>query len=248
MRVLSLLYHPDLSEDDLVRSNCSDRIWLPPPLFQRLLCEGEVGTTCLVRLQNRVGQVAYGVAHGVSPHGNDGDEDDEDVAYVPSWMCEMLEYDMEDVEVVRAQDIALCAHLVLQPHTSSHLAPSVDDVQEFFRDAFEAYTCLPVGATLPLWLSTEQRAVDVTIARVLPEDARVVCIRGGDISLELLPPLDMPSLPAPPAPPVVLPAPLPPAVPPAPATPVQEMARRAALARYAAYLSTSASANTSSIE
>lgn len=197
MRLFPLLYNENLSEADVEELNCSDHIWISNDLFRQYMETAEPGIAVIVRLSN-FGQSAFAAVY--STHSND-----DDIIYVPHWMYRKLDYDTDDVNIERVMP-NLCTRLLLQPHTSDHLKCA--DPQEALRDAFEAYSCLEKGDTIPIWLGG--KAVDVTLQGLEPAEqaTQPLCIRNCEIELELLPPLDMP-LPPPPAP-APTPAPAPP--------------------------------------
>jgi hypothetical protein len=60
---------------------------------------------------------------------------------------------------------------------------------ELFRDAFEHYTCLSVGDEVSLWIGYPVQAI---IAGLEPPLDEPLCIRGCELELDLLKPLDMP--------------------------------------------------------
>ena len=192
MRLLPLLYNEHLSESEVEKLNCSDHIWISNNLFRRYMESAEPGIATIVRLSN-FGQSVFAAVY--SMHTND-----EDIIYVPHWMYTKLDYDTDEVEIEHVMP-NLCTRLQLQPHTSDHL--HCKDPQEAFRDAFEAYSCLEKGDTIPIWL--DGKAVDVTIQGLEPAEqaTQPLCIRNCEIELELLPPLDMP---LPPPPPILPPA------------------------------------------
>ena len=185
MRILPLVYYDILSEEDVAEQECSDRIWIPRNEFQRRMTVAEPGILILLRLRNAVGQTVIGSAH--SEHIGD-----EDIIYVPQWMYTKLDCDTDYVDI-ESFEASLCTRLILQPHTSDHL--HVADPQELLRDAFERYSCLEPGETLPLWI--EGRQITVTISDLLPKRTESLCIRNCEIELELLPPLDLPIPPPP---------------------------------------------------
>jgi hypothetical protein len=147
-------------------------------------------------------------------------------------VCAELLCDTEDVQLSPASP-DLCTKITLAPHTSDHLHGSTDP-ETLLRDAFEQYTCLVPGLDYNLWLG--DYAMTVTLTAVEPTDRPFVCIRGNEVELELLAPLDRPATPPIVLPPAPVPAPEPvPAPTPvewnAPLTPAELRARVAAAAR-----------------
>lgn len=186
MKVKSLLYLETLSEEDVQRHQCSDRLWLPRHLFERWMLHSDPGVVVLLRLTNGVGQNVIGNVFGIH-HG------DEETIYVPSWILELLEFDHDQIDVEQVHP-PLCSELTLSPHTSDHL--HAEEPLELLRNAFENYSCLINGETYNLWLGDHSMAV--TIVSMSPAED-TLCIRNCEINLHLLPPLDVP-IPPPPQP------------------------------------------------
>lgn len=181
MRILPLLYLEHLTEEEIDEHECSDRIWLPSREFERYIQESEPGVVALFRIVNAVEQSVVGTLY--NPHTQDTD-----TLYMPQWMISCL--DLDDSVTLELVQPSLCTRIVLQPHTSEHI--HAEDPQELLRDAFERYTCVTSGSTIPLWVGTP---MDVTIVSVFPESDAPLCIRNCEIELELLRPLDMPEEP-----------------------------------------------------
>jgi hypothetical protein len=202
MRVAPLYFIPEFTDSEIEQHECSDRIWLSRREFEAWVTSSEVGTTTILRLSNGIDN-SLGSVFGMH-HSED------DLVYVPSWMYEILHSDYGEVEdevtAIRTEP-SLCTGLLLQPHTSDHI--SAPDPQELLRLAFEMYTCLSPGQTIPLWIGHHFM---VTIVALRPRD-EPVCIRNCEVVLELMPPLDMP-IPVPPVAPPAAPEPESPVVPP----------------------------------
>lgn len=193
MRVLPLLFAEFLTDDDIEEFECSDRIWVPKHIFERWVRLSEPGVAMLAKLENTVGQFAIGVVQDVHYDGAD-------IMYVPQWMSRRLA-DSDDVTLDNYEP-NLCTGLTIQPHTSDHV--TADDPQVYLRDAFERYSCLIPGQTVPLWVGPSQQnpafhTMHVDIATLRPLNDDPLCIRNCEIELELLPPLDTP-IPPPPRP------------------------------------------------
>ena len=178
MRVLPLFYIETFSDEEIAEHECSDRIWCSPSQFRQWTDDAEPGVTTLLHLTNEEAQSRVGCIYGVH-HFNDPE-----LLYVPNWMYIELG---EGSIIIESAQPGLCTNLVLQPHTSEHL--SADDPQELLRDAFERYSCLTPGTTIPLWIG---KPIVVTIAELGPVSNSTLCIRNCELSLELLRPLDMP--------------------------------------------------------
>jgi hypothetical protein len=182
MRVLPIFYNDAFTDEQIAEYECSDRIWCSPAQFRIWTDTKEDGVTALLHLTNEEGESKIGCIYGV--HHNQESE----LMYVPNWMYMELG---EGPIIVEDAQPGLCTNLVLQPHTSEHL--SAEDPQELLRDAFERYSCLTPGTTIPLWIGTQ---ITVTIAELGPVPNTTLCIRNCELSLDLLLPLDMPEEPA----------------------------------------------------
>jgi hypothetical protein len=178
MRILPLIYLEHLTEEEIDEHECSDRVWLPSREFERYMQESEPGVVALFRIVNSVEQSVVGTLY--NPH-----TEDTDTMYMPRWMISCL--DLDDSVTLELVQPSLCTRIVLQPHTSEHI--HAEDPQELLRDAFERYTCVTSGSTIPLWVGT---TMEVTIVSVFPESNAPLCIRNCEIELELLRPFDMP--------------------------------------------------------
>ena len=199
MRLLPIMYLEHLTDEELRQYECSDKLWLPRREFERWVTESEVGVATILRITNGVEQKAAGLAH--MPHHN---ENEPDAVYAPQWICDILDFD-DNVTLSRFQP-SLCTGLTLQPHTSDHIRAK--DPQEFLRNAFEHYTCITEGESIPLWVVDDETHIGsvfhVTITSIKPSSAEPLCIRNCEVELELMPPLDLP-IPPPPAEPVTQP-------------------------------------------
>lgn len=188
MRILSHIYNSELSESQLKTAECSDRIWVNERVFETHMTLAQEGEAVCVTLKNGVEQVSHGVIHGVH-------YDDEDLIYVPSWMFSALECDDAHITLSRST-FGLCTGLMVQPYTSDHT--HAENPIELLQVAFEQYTVISPGTSIPLLL-TDEKQVLVDILEVRPNTNEPRCIRNCEIELELMRPLDMP-LPVPPMP------------------------------------------------
>ncbi len=224
MKVLPFIYNERLDDAEIARHECSDRIFVGLRTFERLSSERNPGEAMIVLMVNNVTQTAPALIYGA--HG-----DAEDIVYAPAWICAELLYDTEEVELNPASP-DLCTRITVVPHTSDHLH-GPEDAETLLRNAFEQYTCLVAGLDYSLWLG--DHAMTVTLSAVEPADRPCVCIRGNELELELLAPLDRPATPPPTPivePPRVAPAPsTAPAPWTAPLSPTELRARMAAAAR-----------------
>jgi hypothetical protein len=236
MKIQPLFYLESLSDEQIARYECSDKIWVSRRFFEDFLIGTEVGVAGIARLSNRVGNEVYALVFSAH-HGED------DVVYAPSWICAALELDSEDVSIARASP-SLGTRIKIVPHTSDHL--HAEDPQTLLRDAFENYTCLMNGYDYKLWLT--DHAMTVTLLEIFPEGQDVICVRDCEIELELAAPLDRPATPPAPPAPVVEPEPAAPIVPAIPQpTPEERRAQMlAAVRRRLAEAALSDTAQTSS--
>jgi hypothetical protein len=193
MKVRSILYCDFLSEEDILRHECSDRIWLPRHMFERWMLEEDASSILVAKLES-IATCVYG------PHGGPTD-----TIYAPSWICHALgiftEEDEDDYIVPLRYKPQTCTFLTLQPHTSHHLQMD-QEPEEALAAGLEQYTCIQQGQTIRIRLNNGmEQDVSIVATHSTEETDEAVCIRNlvGDleISLELLPPLDAP-LPAPP--------------------------------------------------
>jgi hypothetical protein len=187
MIVKPLFYMEHLADSDIAKYECSDKIWLGRNEYERWVMSCEPGQANIVRLTNGVDQSVIGSVYNM--HHND---EEPDTIFVPSWMFQELQFDDEYVTIERHMP-SLCTGLTIQPHTSDHIhAP---DPQELLRDAFEQYSCLTMGQTIPLWISyPEPHTFHVTITNLNPgaQDGETLCIQSCEVELDLLRPLDLP--------------------------------------------------------
>jgi hypothetical protein len=180
--------------------------------------ESDAGVAAIVLLTNRIEQSVPAVIH--STHN-----DDEDTIYAPAWILAELLHDTEDVRVTRHMP-SLGTRITVLPHTSDHLRSDADP-QILLRDGFEQYTCLIRGLDYQIWLG--EHAFTITLTDVHPPGNDIICIRGNELELELLAPLDRPPTPLPaPEPPAPEPPAPPPAPPPTPQPPTQTQEERRA--------------------
>jgi hypothetical protein len=187
MKVLPLIYIEHFTEDEILKHECSDRIWLSRHEFESRLRDAEPGVANMIELRNGVDQHVIGCIFGVH-HG------DNNTIYVPQWMYDELQLEDEHVTITPAHP-GLCTGIMIQPHSSEHV--HAEDPQEMLREAFEQYSCLIPETTIPLWIESLQKQVHVTVMEVRPHTGEVRSIRNAEIELELMRPLDMP-LPPPP--------------------------------------------------
>ena len=186
MRILPLLYCPSLTEDDIYRHECSDRIWVPQHTFERWLLAEDVGHVTMVSLEG-IPACMY------APHTGA-----RNVVYAPTWMCEELRVSLDPTEeeddyiVPERIQPPTCTFVRVQPHTSDHIPTSCDDPmpEETLSRGFEEYTCLREGQTLALHLPSGTHMF-VTIVEAEPKGGPVY-IRSQEIQMDMLEALDTP--------------------------------------------------------
>jgi hypothetical protein len=197
MKVLPYCFLGQLSEVDLARNECSDRIWVSRRIFEEFTATGEAGIAAIVMLRNRVDQSVPALVYAAH-------NDTDDVIYAPAWITAELLHDCDEVTCERFYP-SLGTQITIVPHTSDHLHGGADP-QEVLRDGFEQYTCLVRGLDYQIWLG--EHSFTITLTDLQPADRDVVCIRGNELELELLTPLDRPVTPPRPPTPHVLPEPV----------------------------------------
>lgn len=182
-QIKSLLFLDTLTDDDIQRHNCSDRIWLPRADFERHMGRQEAGAVLVLKLINGVEQTVVGTPFGYH-------QDSRNQIYVPQWMLEVLEYDADTIRIEPCFP-SLCSRISIVPFTSEHLV--ADDPQIYFRDGFEAYTCIQRGSVLPLFC--DGQIIQVSVDDVIPNSDEPLCIRDVELELDLQRPLDRPPTP-----------------------------------------------------
>ncbi len=205
MKIRSILHTDHIFEDDLATHECSDRIWVPRRMFERWMAEEDAGTIVTLQLDE-----VYGCMY--APHSGP-----HDTLYVPNWMCRALrtpevaeskEDDTDDYIVPIRCRPEVCMFLKVQPHTSEHIINQTESPEDVLARGFDAYTCINEGQTISLRLESGL-TMDVTIMEAHPANKRPLCIRAGEIALELMAPFDIPD-PDPEPEPVVARPPTPP--------------------------------------
>lgn len=192
MKVLSLLYAHWLSEEQIQEHQCSDRVWVPTHMFQRWIMEEDVGTVVIATLEH-IGVCVYGAHSGAT-----------NVLYAPEWICRALKVSGEPKEE-DADDYILpirakppqCTFLKVQPLTSAHVRLAEQELipaEDILSRGFERYTCWSAGQSLQLLL-TSGDILEVEVMESHPPGNELYCLRGGEIEMDLLTPLD--SLPDP---------------------------------------------------
>lgn len=187
MKVLSLLYAHWLSEEQIQEHQCSDRIWIPTHMFQRWIMEEDAGTVVIATLEH-IGVCVYGAHSGET-----------NTLYAPEWICKALKVSGEPEEE-NADDYILpirakppqCTFMKVQPLTSAHIHLAEQELipaEDILSRGFERYTCWTVGQSLQLLLSSGD-ILEVEIIEAHPTSHELYCLRGGEIEIDLLSPLD----------------------------------------------------------
>lgn len=189
MKVAPICFLSSLTDEDIAKHNCSDRIWLSQRHFEDYMRSAEAGIAVILLIENGVGALAYGAVYGVH-----NESECENTVYLPEWMYALLA-ENDDVTLTQVSP-SMCTSLTVQPYTSDHI--NAPDPQQLLTEGFEYYTCITRGEERPIWLG--DHCFMVNIVDVAPAPNVTVCIRNCEINLDLLPPLDLPP-PAPPAPP-----------------------------------------------
>ena len=185
MIIKPIFYLEHLTDKEIAKYECSDKIWLGRNQYEHWVMSCEPGQANIVRLTNGVEQFVIGSVYNM--HHSD---EDSDTIFVPQWMFQELHLDDQYITIERHMP-SLCTGLTIQPHTSDHI--TAPDPQELLRDAFEQYSCLTMGQTIPLWISyPEPHTFHVTITNLNPgaQEGQTLCIQGCEVELELLCPLD----------------------------------------------------------
>lgn len=195
MKILSVAYCESLSDDEIIASHFSDRIWVSKKMFERWITDEDVGVVTIAEIEG-IGCCIYG------PHNGP-----DNIVYVPQWMCDVLKIsgmpdnldgddddDDDDDHIVPIRlRTDICQSVKIQPKTSAHirLAESTGQpAEDILSRGFERYTCLKEGQTLELLLENNE-VILVDVLEATPKSNKPLCIRSGEILLELLPPLDM---------------------------------------------------------
>jgi hypothetical protein len=169
MKVCSLSDLGLLTEEEREIAECSNRVYVPGALFTQLLRTSVV----TLRLRNAVEQTVYGrmfAAHMAN----------RETVYVPQWMCEALDCDLEMCHVSPV-DLPRCTAITLQPFNE-------EDVEEMdlLQSALERYTVVSPGQEITLW-HPYGYPYAIRVASVAPDTA--VVIEGCEIPLNMLPPV-----------------------------------------------------------
>ena len=169
MNVLPLSAMGSLYDEELQAADCSDRLYVPPTLFQRHLQTSPVFLT----LKNRVEQSAVGRMFAVHSSG-------ENVIYVPQHILDALDFDLEHV-TAELMPLRTCTQVTLQPFEA------VEGLtMELLQESLERYSHIRDGQTLRLW-HPHGFEFSIMVQSVEPDAA--VSISNCDIPLSMMEPM-----------------------------------------------------------
>jgi Ubiquitin fusion degradation protein UFD1 len=175
----SLLYHETLPEAEIEGRECSNGIYVSSTRFSGLNYGTNDNEMVILKLTHKARSV---LAHITSIHTGESS-----VMYAPSWMCMHLGLDEGDNDiVVERVHPALGSKITIQPYTSEY-TKEVDPVGAL-RNAFEHYSCLDAGQSIPLIVGQNRVYVDI----VGTNSDGPICIRGLEIEVEIARPLHEP--------------------------------------------------------
>jgi hypothetical protein len=173
-----LSFNETLGETEIVSLECSNGIYVSSTRFTTLNYGAQDSEMVLLKI-TRGGQSI--LAHITSIHHGESA-----VIYAPLWICDHLGgIEGEEVTIERVHP-ALGTTIRIQPVTSEY-ASETDPVQAL-RNAFESYSCLTPGLTVPLHVG--ENRIYVTIMETNGDAA--ICIRGMEIEVQIDRPLDTP--------------------------------------------------------
>jgi Ubiquitin fusion degradation protein UFD1 len=175
----SLLYHETLPEAEIEGRECSNGIYVSSTRFSGLNYGTNDNEMVILKLTHGSRSV---LAHITSIHTGESS-----VMYAPTWMCMHLGLDEGDNDiVVERVHPALGSKITIQPYTSEY-TKEVDPVGAL-RNAFEHYSCLDAGQSIPLIVGQNRVYVDI----IGTNSDGPICIRGLEIEVEIARPLDEP--------------------------------------------------------
>jgi hypothetical protein len=169
MNVLPLSAMGSLYDEELQAADCSDRLYVPPTLFQRHLQTSPVFLT----LKNRVEQSAVGRMFAVHSSG-------ENVIYVPQHILDALDFDLEHV-TAELMPLRTCTQVTLQPFEAMEGL-----TMELLQESLERYSHIRDGQTLRLW---HPHGFEFSIMVQAVEPDAAVSISNCDIPLSMMEPM-----------------------------------------------------------
>jgi len=176
-----LCFHSTLLESEIGQRECSDGIYVSSHYF-RHFNRTDSDEIVILKLTND-GVSAYATISGVHSEDNDS-------ILMPSWLCQFLEVECGNsvlVEIFTESRMGL--KIRIQAHTSEYT--TLDDPVAAIRDAFEHYTTLVSGMTIPLYVNGSNLLVNI----IDTFNMNPICIRGSELAVEIDRPLDMPEEP-----------------------------------------------------
>jgi hypothetical protein len=182
--ILPFCYHPSL--ELTAELEASNGFYIPYKYFGTLLGEGIAGELLLYKLKTPLGTL---VGTPIGPH-----IDGETILYIPDWMWNQLHTEDGFCMLERCYP-SMASLIALEPHTSDLL--KCKDPRSALSNALERYSCIQKGKSYPLQLEDLPDLLWITIPVTIPETTEPLCIRGVELSIDMLPARDAP-LPVPP--------------------------------------------------
>jgi len=164
----------------------SNGFYIHSKYFGTLLGEGSAGELLLYELKTPLGTL---VGTPIGPH-----IDGETILYIPDWMWTQLHTEDGFCMLERCYP-SMASLIALEPHTSDLL--KCKDPRSALSNALERYSCIQQGMSYPLQLEDSSTLFWITIPVTVPKTTEPLCIRGIELSIDMLPARDAP-LPLPP--------------------------------------------------
>ena len=182
-KILPLCYG---SFEPILKLEASNGFYIHSKYFDILLGEGSAGELLLYELKTPLGTL---VGTPIGPHS-----DDETILYIPDWMWNQL-YTEDGFCMLERCYPSMASLIALEPHTSDLL--KCKDPRSALSNALECYSCIQKGRSYPLQLEDLPDLFWITIPVTIPDTKEPLCIRGIELSIDMLPARDAP-LPVPP--------------------------------------------------
>ena len=170
MNIYPLSVLGTLEDEELLKAECSDRIYVPAALFQQYLKT----TAVFLKLSNRVEQSVIGCMYAA--HTNIGDTS----IYAPPSIVERLDFDTEHI-TVEAVELPTCTQVTLQP-----FAPIEGLTMEQLQESMQCYSSVTDDQILRLW---HPNGYEYEIKVQSLEPATTVSISNCDIPLSMMQPM-----------------------------------------------------------
>jgi len=180
--ILPFCYHPSLELTPELEA--SNGFYIHSKYFDTL-GEGAAGELLLYELKTPLGTL---VGTPIGPH-----IDGETILYIPDWMWTQLHTEDGFCMLERCYP-SMASLIALEPHTSELL--KCKDPRTALSNALERYSCIQKGKSYPLQLE-DLPTLWITIPVTIPDTKDPLCIRGIELSIDMLPARDAP-LPLPP--------------------------------------------------